>query len=223
MISDYWRQPGTVLGFTGQGFVSWLIETWTGFPESHVAVIVRIAKSDLSEKMRSLNDHWIDGLYLVECTTLCKWPCMVQHIRFSGTQVQNINTRVLDYQGKASVIVPVTRLDDCESKALTAKAVNLIGTPYSVEAAALAGTHIIKRFFVWVGLAGIHEFCVKAVGDILQAAIGYRWGYPTVVAGGDCPGLFMRELVYSGLFLPPVSVHQRAGFVAKIKRFFSRS
>lgn len=82
-------QPGDILGFSGDSWVSAGINVMTyGIPWwslSHVGI---------------LGEHHEHGLLLFESTTLNNSPCVIQGKPVCGTQAQRIDTRLSNYAGK---------------------------------------------------------------------------------------------------------------------------
>jgi hypothetical protein len=123
--------PGDVIGFSGRGFVSDLINVATfGVPRiglSHVAIVV-------------------PGGLVFESTTLAPEPCVFQHRKVDGVQAHWIDQRIAGYDGKVFHYPLTERLFNFQSTELLNFLTSLLGTTYD----AIAAIRSAGRKFSWV-------------------------------------------------------------------------
>ena len=112
-------KPGDVIGFSGVGFVSNIVNlaTW-GIPHhslSHVGIMGEAT----------------DGrLLLFESTTLSKLPCLIQGKLFDGAQAHDLNDLIRIYRGKVFRYSLYRSLYEAEQERLTEYLMKIVGTPY---------------------------------------------------------------------------------------------
>ncbi len=110
--------PGDVIGFSGRGLVSDLINVATfGVPRwsiNHVGVVA------------AYDGH----LMLFESTTLDDEPCAIQHRKVHGVQAHPVEERLASYDGRVYLYPLLSALDEQQSVDLTAFLVSHLGVPY---------------------------------------------------------------------------------------------
>lgn len=163
--------PGTIVLFSGRGFVSWVIEAGTCSKFSHGAHVCRITRADLRKhrpvRVWQMSEeriaNWQDGTYIVESTTLGDKSCAVQGKPFSGVQVHPYADYVRNYPGKVWVMRLVEPMTAEESQLLTDVSLDAVGTPYDFAGAGLAWTHILKRLCFWRTADRDTQFCIETL------------------------------------------------------------
>ena len=185
-------QPGDILAFYGTGFTSRVIETLTWGP-SHVGIVVRweLPGTDYSRESQ---------LVLVESTSLCPRPCLIQGQSLAGVQVQRPWARVGDYCGAAKRfrLADHWTLGVDEQELLQDLCQRWLGRSYDYRGALWSGTKILK----WLPRLPYSDlgslFCSELIAACLQ-----RLGRLCVSnAGVFNPGSLVRTLVKSGVYLP---------------------
>ena len=110
--------PGDIIGFSGRGFLSDLINVATyGVPRyglSHVGII----------------GEWRDELYLFESTTLDDEECAILGKRINGVQAHPIERRITNYDGKVWHYPLCRELSQDESLSLSGFLFWALGLPY---------------------------------------------------------------------------------------------
>lgn len=142
--------PGSITAFCGSGFMSRMIELFT---------------TNLRQKFTG---EWIShvgicceykaNLIHIESTTLGNLPCIIKGHKIHGVQANHLWDRVDSYDGCVWIMNLVERekLTAEQSKRLTDFLVSMLGTPYNMEGALLAGTHWAKQLFMQ---SGAQVFC----------------------------------------------------------------
>lgn len=210
-----WLVPGTVLWYRGKGFVSRGIELWTGSPYSHVSIVTRICQPDLWQDrpcrtwalryeahMQRLGHRgswlpWINGLYVVESTSLSENPCKIEGKLVQGVQVHSIQ----ELQGEVWASVPSRYLTLEEEYRLTEACLDRVGIPYDFEGAGLAGSRLLK-WFCPCTYSRKRFFCSELVASVLLYALEGRV-LPEMEPGAYAPGKLLDVLTSSGLYQKP--------------------
>lgn len=198
--------PGEVLVYSGSTPISQLIEWGTCSRYSHVSVVADIALDDLCGKRPrrrwspalELLTSWIDDCYIVESTTLNAKPCVVQGIPFQGVQVHRLDS-LQSYDGQVCVMRLREPLGPPESRRLTERLLDLVGTPYREIGAVLAGTKLLRH--IW---RRDRAYCVGTVCSALEYALVDHDDMPDDLDPvALSPKELVRVLVDCGLYSPP--------------------
>lgn len=192
-------RPGDILVFSGRGGMSSLIQAGTCSCYTHVAVCSTItAESILAANTRrelagrpSLSPDWLewqDRLLLLESTTLCAEPCLLQGVPVSGVQAHEITARVCAYDGDVWVLRLREPLSRVESQKLTAVLLDTIGTRYDHRGALLSATIWLKHG-IRAARAADREtiYCCESTVDALQKALSASRKYKRREPGSLAP------------------------------------
>jgi len=202
--------PGSIVLFSGRGFVSRVIEIGTCSPFSHGAHTAEITKADLRKQRKArvwrLSEsqiaNWQDGIYLIESTTLGGAPCAIQGKEFAGVQVHRYEDYVRAYTGKVWIMPLVEPMTAEESQLLTDVSLDLVGTPYDYAGAGLAGTRLLKRMCFWRTADRETVFCIETMLACLLFALQGRI-LPRVDPGEATPSDVAKIMRNCGLFRKP--------------------
>lgn len=183
---------GDIIAFYGRDWQSRFISAVTAGP-SHVGIVVEWP-------MPAAHGGYDTELVLIESTTKCPRPCLLQEKMFDGVQAQRPGTRIADYGGRAKLFrlhefreLTPERQDD-----LTEVASKFIGKPYDYRGAVWSGTRVLKYLLPYADLGSL--FCSELIATCLQTI-----GLLCVTSPGDYnPGSLVRTLVKTGVYLPGV-------------------
>jgi hypothetical protein len=206
--------PGSIVLFSGRGFVPWVIELGTCSKFSHGAHVCRITKTDLVKyrpvrKWRLTDEqvaNWQDGIYLIESTTLGDKSCVIQGKPFSGVQVHRYDEYVRSYQGKVWVMRLVDPMTAEESQLLTDLSLDSVGTPYDFAGAGLAWTRVLKRLCFWRTADRRTQYCIENLLTCELFALRGRV-LPKIDPGEATPGYLEWIAGEWGLFKRPELAH----------------
>lgn len=185
-------EPGDIIAFYGSDWRSRVIELATWGP-SHVGIVSEWPLDDP-------DGGWCIRNVLVEATTMCPHPCILQGKQVDGVQAQWPVDRIADYDGRARVfrLAPHWKLRDDEADDLTELLDRWMGKPYDYHGALWSGTRILKHLprMPYSDLGTM--FCSELIAAVVQ-----RLGRLCVTnAGLFNPGSLVRALVRSGVYLP---------------------
>lgn len=185
---------GDIIAFYGQDWRSRIIEAVTAGP-SHVGIVCEWP-------MPATHGGYEIELVLIEATTMCERPCLIQGQRVNGVQAQWPRDRIADYDGHAKLfrLQEHRRLNEAKLDDLTDVASLFIGKPYDYRGALWSGTKILKYLpgLPYSDLGSM--FCSEMIATCLQTL-----GLLCVTnAGRFDPGSLVRTLVKSGVYLPGV-------------------
>ncbi len=76
---------------------------------------------------------------LFESTSLNASPCLIQNRCVSGSQVQNLDTRIMPFKGRVYRIQPTRPLSTAQGKDLSAYLIDTVGKPYDYFGAERSG------------------------------------------------------------------------------------
>ena len=180
-------KPGDVIGFSGRGWASALINVGTyGIPFfglSHVGIMARVP----------------DGrLLLFESTSLSDLPCVLSGESFVGTQAHELREAVAAYPGKAYLYPLYRPLYRNEDGRLTQFLMETVHTPYDLMGAfrsAGVGISWIESLFREQDLTSI--FCSEWIASALSI-IGV---FPTSNASRWSPNKLVRHLRWNDVLL----------------------
>ena len=182
-------KAGDVIGFSGESWVSFLINIGTyGIPfwgVSHVGVMA----------------HAADGrLLLFESTTLEDVPCEISGVCFNGTQAHSLEKIVARYKGKVWHYPLCRPLYENEDKRLTEFLMGTLHTPYDAMGAFRSAGVGFSWFESCLREQDLHHiFCSEWVAaaftniGIFQTDDAARWN----------PNLLVRTLRHKGLVFKP--------------------
>lgn len=203
-------RPGGIFGHVGFSPMSRGIEILTCSKWSHISGVVEIGQRHLRRAVRefqprwSLPKTWDDGPYLVESTTLCDRACELMRRPIQGVQVHEPISRVNSYGGRVWYfqIKEEYALDREEQDKLAMFALRMIGREYDKDAAILSGTRVVK----W--LLNRDEDLSSVYCDALWGAFFKEIGkWPLSNVEMEHPGSFVKILRSTGMWEPPVLVH----------------
>lgn len=144
-------QTGTIVAFSGTGFVSQGIRWRTWSQWSHVGLIVDITAADVDRAANTLTrlddqrvafllDH-PPGICLLESTTqLAGTRCLVTDRDISGVQCTLPGDRIRGYTGRVASLEPIRPLGGWQRAELARLALTQCGTPYDARGVALLAT-----------------------------------------------------------------------------------
>lgn len=188
-------QAGDLVAFWGRHWKSRVIEAATCGP-SHVGIII-----DYGHRPT-----------LVESTTLCDLPCVIQNTRVQGVQAHYVWDRIANYEGHVRR-VPITsiwRFSRDESAVLTdLLCQHFIGRPYNLPGALLSGTRVFKwsRFMPYPDLGSL--FCSELVSAVLTRLGRHEHENPTRFN----PASLIRRLRECGTYARPEPIRGKAAHI----------
>lgn len=185
---------GDIIAFYGQDWRSRIIEAVTAGP-SHVGIVCEWP-------MPATHGGYDIELVLIEATTMCPRPCLLQEVEMNGVQAQRPRDRVADYDGHAQLyrLADHWTLSEDENDDLTELLAGFIGKPYDYRGALWSGTRILKYLprMPYSDLGTL--FCSELIATCVQ-----RLGRLCVTnAGFFNPASLVHALVKSGVYLPGV-------------------
>jgi hypothetical protein len=181
-------RPGDVIGFSGKGLISDLINVATyGIPRysiSHVGIVANFNSYQL----------------LFESTTLDDEPCVILQARIAGVQAHTLEHRIATYDGKVYHYPLRKKLNPAQSQALTRFLHAKIGAPYDNIGAFRSGG---------VGLSWIESLLRKEnlssiyCSELIAAAHRYVGAFHTDNVSRYNPNRLVRTEIHEGILLPP--------------------
>ena len=176
--------PGDIIGFSGRGLVSDIINIATyGIPRIGISHVAVVGTTEL----------------LYESTTLNNEPCAVQHRLVRGVQAHTIDTRIAAYDGKVFHYPLSTPLDQSQSTSLLSFLNSLLGTSYND----IGAFRRLRKKFSWVesqlhreNLRGV--FCWRWSPQPIASSNSFRrttWldgAQPSGAASSSVKALFSR-------------------------------
>ncbi len=141
--------PGTIVAFSGSGFISQGIRWRTWSKWSHVGLIVDITAEDVDKAANEIqaDDARVSyllgqppGICLLESTTMLDSACLVTGKSISGVQCTLPGNRIKDYTGRVASMEPIRPLDEWQRSELARLALTQCGTPYDDRGVAILGT-----------------------------------------------------------------------------------
>lgn len=202
-------KPGDLFAFAGRGLVSSAIKVFTCSRYSHVAGVANVERRHFEPFWPSkfdrdrLNRTWVDGLCLIESTTLTDSPCLLTGLQVGGVQVQSIERRIESYDGSVWHL-PLSEewmLDPHESDLLTYYLLAKVGRPYPKYEWGFAGGNIVKHW-----LFHPENFNYVFCSQLWCGALERVNRHEQVNASKVNPGQLIRRLVDVGTYLPPVKI-----------------
>lgn len=181
--------PGDLLLFLGADLTSRVIE-WMTWGPSHVGIVAQHETGPL----------------LVESTTLCPWPCVLQGVSVSGVQAHRLEERIATYPGKVQRIslAPAWRLAETESQLLSKMLfTHWIGRPYDLRGAILSGT----RAFKWSRLMPYPDLGSQFCSELVAAVLMRLGRMPLSNPSAYNPGSLLRELRRCAIYTVPELIH----------------
>ncbi len=179
---DY--QSGDLILFYGRDWPSRVIELATWGP-SHIGMVTTAPK--FSERP-----------VIVESTTLCATPCLIQKKPVSGVQAHDVASRRAEYPGRTRVmrLQPHWALSQSDTDFLRDQLLSWIGQPYDLPDAIVSGTRVVKL----TDLAPYPDegsiFCSALCAAVLMRCgrfpIGNAWSYN--------PASLVRKLRRMGIY-----------------------
>lgn len=186
-LSKKYKQflPGDLLSFSGYNLAGLVINLGSyGIPFfglSHIGIAA----------------EYLGKVRLFESTSLNNTPCLIQGKNVSGSQIQNIDTRIKAYPGMVKRIPIKKKLTNSESRRLTEYLIKNIGHPYDYLGAERSGGKLwaqLHRFFHEE--SGESLFCSEWVALALRQIDVFRTGN----ASSWNPNSLYRELVRRGIY-----------------------
>ena len=177
--------PGDLVSFSGHNLSGLIINLGSfGIPFyglSHIGIVA----------------NYLGSPKLFESTSLNNTPCLIQGKNVSGSQVQDIDTRIKAYPGTVKRIPLKKELTDGESRRLTEYLVENIGHPYDYLGAERSGGKLwaqLHRFFHEE--SGESLFCSEWVALALRQIDVFRTGN----ASSWNPNSLYRQLIRRGIY-----------------------
>ncbi len=178
--------PGDIIGFSGRGLVSDIINIATyGIPRIGISHVAVVGTAEL----------------LYESTTLNNEPCAVQHCLVRGVQAHTIDTRIAAYDGKVFHYPLTTPLDQNQAHSLLSFLNSLLGTSYDdIGAFRAAGEE-----FSWVE-SRLHRENLHSIfcSEMVAAAHRALKLFQTDNVARWSPNLLVRVEQRQGIVQPPV-------------------
>jgi hypothetical protein len=187
------EQPGDVIGFSGRGLVSDLINVATyGCPRvglSHVAIVA----------------EYRGQLVLFESTTLDDEPCLITGRRIHGVQAHPLVRRIKGYAGAAYHYPLCRALTTDQSKKLTEFLVSMIGRPYDDIGAFRSGGEGFSYIESWLRPANLNSiFC----SELVAAAHKYVGAWHPRNESSYNPNRLVRTELRDGVLRVPWRLEQ---------------
>lgn len=224
-MKPYEPQPADILCFSGRGWTSWAIKTFTHWPWdqpkiSHVSVVAHTSQ-ELIEKLAAFTrlvkipeeriSGWQEQLLMFESTTLNDRPCEITGQMIKGVQAHKPLDRIEAYDGDV-YYCRLTRPyrakfeSNGRQRRLSIGCLARIGDAYNGRGAALSGTHLTLRlrdhFWAWSKTDRTRLFCSQYLASVLSPIDLFPIDDPRKWN----PARLLKKLVSSGVYKPPKRV-----------------
>jgi len=180
--------PGDLIAFYGTDWPALAIRAGTLGGPSHIGIVC----------------EYRGDCVLVESTTLCRTPCLVQGVIRPGVQVQNIEDRIAAYpRTTVSRLAPHWSLSASESELLSKILIEHFvgaGTRYDLAGAVISGTRLIKHLLPSANVDVV--FCSELAAFVLMRLGRLPLGNP----GTYTPAGVLRAVKKAAVYLRPVDV-----------------
>lgn len=182
-------KPGDVLGYSGNGILSGLINFGTyGIPGcglTHVGIIVQ---------------NKPDENLLFESTSLAVEPCLIKKVISKGVQAHPVTESIEKYDGRVWHYSLYRPLYSHENRRLTQFAIDMIYAPYDmIGALRSAGVILAETESLIHGQDLSSLFC----SEFVMAALSLIGAFPTTNASKWSPNSCIRMLRLQGILQKP--------------------